>query len=70
MKNTQPKKTQQTKFVKGKRVISQPGAKVVVTELILTEYGRKAITTGSQGIKEGASEIFGPSYDNSDYAPA
>lgn len=58
------------KFVEGSKVISKPGATLVVKELILTEYGRKSITSGSTGIKEGAKEIFGPPSNRDNLAPA
>ncbi len=56
-------------FVADSKVISKPGAKIVVKELILTERGRQAITSGSSGIREGAKENFGPPRKN-DLAPA
>lgn len=48
------------KFFNGSRLISKPGAIMQVRELILTEYGRRAITSGSTGIMQGAFELAGP----------
>ncbi|MGE8519714.1 MAG: sulfatase [Alcaligenes faecalis] len=53
-------KSDSWKFVADSKVVSKPGAKIVVKELILTEQGRRAITSGSKGITEGAKENFGP----------
>lgn len=53
-------KSDSWKFVADSKVVSKPGAKIVVKELILTEQGRRAITSGSKGIAEGAKENFGP----------
>lgn len=53
-------KTIPWKFVQSSKVISRPDATIVVKELTLTERGRKAITSGSRGITEGALEEHGP----------
>lgn len=47
-------------FFKGSRLISRPGAVIQVRELILTDYGLRAITSGSTGIRQGAIEDAGP----------
>ena len=41
-------------FVADSKVVSKPGASITVTELILTERGKQAITSGISGIREGA----------------
>lgn len=62
---------QKWKFVESSRTISKPGATIVVKELILTDRGRQAITSGSTGIKQGAPERIGPEAPRSkDFAPA
>ncbi len=48
------------KFFDGSVVVSQPGSSITVRELILTDRGRKAITTSSKGIQQGATEMAGP----------
>lgn len=65
-----PNKTPGSKFVQGSNIISKPGASIVVRELILTEYGQRAIMSGSKGIKEGAREQFGPPRRKKELAPA
>ncbi|WP_447917261.1 sulfatase [Achromobacter aegrifaciens] len=47
-------------FFKGSRLISKPGAVIEVRELVLTDYGLRAITSGSTGIRQGAIEEAGP----------
>lgn len=47
-------------FVKESKVISKPGAVIKVRELTLTEFGMRAITSGSAGINQGAREDTGP----------
>ena len=53
--NASPKK-----FVEGTITISRPGATLLVNELILTDQGRQALTSGSKGITKGAKENYGP----------
>ncbi len=57
--NTTARKQPET-FFKGSRLISKPGALMQVRELMLTDYGLRAITTGSTGIRQGAIEEAGP----------
>ncbi len=47
-------------FVKESKLISKPGAVMSVRELTLTDLGMRAITSGSAGIRQGASEDAGP----------
>ena len=47
-------------FVKESKLISKPGAVIKVRELTLTEFGMRAITSGSAGIRQGALEDVGP----------
>ncbi len=47
-------------FVKASRLISKPGAAITVRELTLTDFGVRAITSGSEGIRQGAREEVGP----------
>ncbi|RSF08790.1 sulfatase [Achromobacter aegrifaciens] len=47
-------------FVKETKTISKPGAVIQVRELTLTDFGLRAITSGSSGIREGVTEDFGP----------
>jgi len=49
-----------TAFFSGSRVISEPHAVVTVKELTLTEAGRRALTSGSTGITQGAREALEP----------
>ena len=42
------------------RLISKPGAVITVRELTLTDFGVRAITSGSEGIRQGAREEAGP----------
>ncbi len=58
------------KLIHGTRQVSKPGATIVVKEIILTDLGRKAITSGSRGIKEGALEEHGPPPLRKQIAPA
>jgi hypothetical protein len=57
-------------FFNGYRLISRPGAVIQVRELILTEYGLRAITSGSTGIRQGAIEEAGPPSPLRGIAPA
>lgn len=65
-----PHKQESWKFVEAEKVVSKPGAKITVKELILTEKGLEAITSGSSGIKEGAVKIHGPHRNKRDLEPA
>ncbi len=47
-------------FVKESKLISKPGAVMRVRELTLTDFGLRAITSGSAGIRQGACEDAGP----------
>lgn len=47
-------------FVKASKLISRPGAVIKVHELTLTDFGVRAITSGSAGISQGAREDAGP----------
>ena len=47
-------------FVKESKLISKPGAVIKVSELTLTDFGIRAITSGSEGIRQGARENAGP----------
>ncbi|AUA55491.1 Uncharacterised protein [Achromobacter spanius] len=47
-------------FVKESKLISKPGAVMKVHELTLTDFGVRAITSGSAGIRQGAREDAGP----------
>lgn len=58
------------KLIEGTRQVSKPGATIVVKEIILTDRGRQAITSGSRGIKEGALEEHGPPASRKEPAPA
>ena len=55
-----PHKPDRWKFVADRRTVSKPGAKITVKELILTERGLEAITSGATQIKEGAVKVHGP----------
>ncbi|MNU42397.1 hypothetical protein D3C71_311540 [compost metagenome] len=57
--NTANKKPSET-FVKESKLISKPGAVIKVHELTLTDFGVRAITSGSAGIRQGAREDAGP----------
>ena len=57
--NLATKKSSET-FVKESKLISKPGAVIKVRELTLTEFGMRAITSGSAGIRQGALEDAGP----------
>lgn len=57
--NSDVKKPRET-FVKESRIISRPGAVMEVRELTLTDFGVRAITSGSAGILQGAREDVGP----------
>ncbi|QKH35625.1 sulfatase [Achromobacter pestifer] len=67
--NTAPRKLPET-FFKGSRLISKPGAVMEVRELTLTDYGLRAITSGSTGIRQGAIEEAGPPSALQRMAPA
>ncbi|CUJ55337.1 MULTISPECIES: sulfatase [unclassified Achromobacter] len=54
-----PRKPAET-FVKASKLISRPGAAITVRELTLTDSGVRAITSGSEGIRQGAREQAGP----------
>mgnify|MGYP000352291997 CR=1 FL=1 len=56
---TVTKKPSET-FVKESKLISKPGAVMRVRELTLTDFGLRAITSGSAGIRQGALEDAGP----------
>ncbi|MEN5158610.1 sulfatase [Achromobacter spanius] len=47
-------------FVKESKLISKPGAIMRVREPTLTDFGLRAITSGSVGIRQGAREDSGP----------
>ncbi|MNJ97871.1 hypothetical protein D3C87_156270 [compost metagenome] len=57
--NNANKKPSET-FVKESKLISKPGAVIKVHELTLTDFGVRAITSGSAGIRQGAREDAGP----------
>ena len=57
--HTTPRKPAET-FVKASRLISKPGAVITVRVLTLTDFGVRAITSGSEGIRQGAREEAGP----------
>lgn len=57
--NSATKKPSET-FVKESKLISKPGAVIKVHELTLTDFGVRAITSGSAGIRQGAREDAGP----------
>ncbi|CAB3726746.1 sulfatase [Achromobacter denitrificans] len=67
--NTVTKKPSET-FVKEYKLISKPGAVIKVRELTLTEFGMRAITSGSAGIRQGALEEAGPPSPFKKMAPA
>lgn len=50
--NTVTRKPSAT-FVKESKLISKPGAVITVHELTLTDFGIRAITSGSSGIRQG-----------------
>ncbi len=47
-------------FVKASRLISKPGAAITVRELTLTDFGVRAITSGSEGIRQGPAKRSAP----------
>lgn len=67
--NTVTRKPSAT-FVKESKLISKPGAVITVHELTLTDFGIRAITSGSSGIRQGAREDAGPPSPPKKMAPA
>jgi hypothetical protein len=58
-------------FVASERVVSKPGAKIEVKVLTLTDAGRRAITTGINGIYEDArGRVVPPARSKKSLQPA